>query len=386
MKTRYPRFHKPLFCLILLILTPVAGAAGFNSYPTVGPGLKYIHERCGDEPLSIHILRIDRSRSDFKFITTLAQNTIFGLSPLSKQIQSIPRDLGQPVAAVNGDFFEIKPGPYQGDPCGLQIYQGEMVSGPSDEAVFWIDSAGRPRIDAVKSNLQITWPNGTKTPFTLNEQRKDNQAVLYSPTLGSSTRTTGGTEIILEPVDKTHWLPLRPNQTFPAKIQTLRKEGNTALAPARLILSIGPALASKIPALKPGDVLTISTQLTPSLDQVTTALGGHPILLRQGKRQPLPTDGLYTLRHPRTAIGWNKEFIFWCVVDGRQTGLSRGMTLPELTDFLIRLGCTEALNLDGGGSSTFWLGGQILNAPSDGQERPVANTLILLRKPAPKPN
>jgi hypothetical protein len=190
-------------------------------------------------------------------------------------------------------------------------------------------------------------------------------------------------EIILEPADKSRWLPLRANQTFPAKIQTIQRKGDTPLPPDRLILSIGPALAPKLPAMKPGDTLTISTQLTPSLEQVRTAVGGHPILLKQGKCRTLPAGELYNDRHPRTALGWNKKFMYWCVVDGRRPDLSRGMTLTELSDLMLRLGCTEALNFDGGGSSTFWLSGQILNAPSDHRERSVANGLILLRKPQP---
>lgn len=65
---------------------------------------------------------------------------------------------------------------------------------------------------------------------------------------------------------------------------------------------------------------------------------------------------------------------------GRQKGLSDGMTFHELAELARRLGCTEALNLDGGGSSTLWLGGQVMNSPSDGRERLVANALLLVEK------
>jgi exopolysaccharide biosynthesis protein len=56
------------------------------------------------------------------------------------------------------------------------------------------------------------------------------------------------------------------------------------------------------------------------------------------------------------------------------------MTLPELADFMHKLGCTEAMNLDGGGSTTFWLNGKVMNSPSDGHERHIANGLILVKK------
>ena len=56
------------------------------------------------------------------------------------------------------------------------------------------------------------------------------------------------------------------------------------------------------------------------------------------------------------------------------------MSLPELADYFLKLGCTEAMNLDGGGSSTLWILGQVMNSPCYGHERSMANSLILLRK------
>ena len=85
-------------------------------------------------------------------------------------------------------------------------------------------------------------------------------------------------------------------------------------------------------------------------------------------------------RHPRTAIGWNDSYFYLVTVDGRQPHLSVGMTLNELARYLVSLGCREAMNLDGGGSTTMWVGGSVVNRPSDGEERAVANALILLRK------
>jgi exopolysaccharide biosynthesis protein len=64
------------------------------------------------------------------------------------------------------------------------------------------------------------------------------------------------------------------------------------------------------------------------------------------------------------------------VVDGRQEGYSVGMSLPELTDLLLELGARDALNLDGGGSTTLVTERGIINRPSDPEERPVANVLL----------
>jgi exopolysaccharide biosynthesis protein len=57
------------------------------------------------------------------------------------------------------------------------------------------------------------------------------------------------------------------------------------------------------------------------------------------------------------------------------------MTFPELAAYMIKLGCEEAINFDGGGSATMWVLGNVMNSPSEGQERPGANALVLVRKP-----
>ncbi len=91
-------------------------------------------------------------------------------------------------------------------------------------------------------------------------------------------------------------------------------------------------------------------------------------------------------RHPRSLLGWNRAYVFLGVVDGRQPRLSVGMTYWELAQLAGELGCTEAMALDGGGSSTLWADGRVLNSPSDGEVRPVANALILVeRKATPAP-
>ena len=68
------------------------------------------------------------------------------------------------------------------------------------------------------------------------------------------------------------------------------------------------------------------------------------------------------------------------VVDGRQRS-SVGMTYTELAKYMReKLGCDEALNLDGGGSATLWVFGHVMNSPSEGRERPAANALVVTRK------
>jgi hypothetical protein len=108
-------------------------------------------------------------------------------------------------------------------------------------------------------------------------------------------------------------------------------------------------------------------------------VSGNTMLITNGTAVPHENK----VRHPRTAVGLNADAtkLTILVVDGRKPGLAVGMSYDELTVELIRLGCHEALNLDGGGSSVMALrdattgGYRILNQPTDGRERAVANVL-----------
>ena len=87
-----------------------------------------------------------------------------------------------------------------------------------------------------------------------------------------------------------------------------------------------------------------------SLDGIQTAVSGNRILMEGGKRLDLPDPA----RHPRTAVGvsQDRKTVFFVVVDGRQEGFSIGATYNDLGVIFERLGAYEALNLDGGGSTT----------------------------------
>jgi exopolysaccharide biosynthesis protein len=113
-------------------------------------------------------------------------------------------------------------------------------------------------------------------------------------------------------------------------------------------------------------------------------VSGNRMLVEQGKAMLEHKES--DLRAPRTAVGLSEDGneLILVVVDGRSI-LSRGCTLGEMADFMAGLGAFTALNLDGGGSSAMVSGGgdgkvELLNSPSDGQERPVANVLGVRKK------
>jgi exopolysaccharide biosynthesis protein len=111
---------------------------------------------------------------------------------------------------------------------------------------------------------------------------------------------------------------------------------------------------------------------------MTGAVAGWPMVVeRCAPVEPLPGSAHFTLApHPRTAVGLSKDRrrMLLVVADGRRESVP-GLTLPELAALLVEMGACTAVNLDGGGSSALWLRDRIVNQPSDGVERKVANHL-----------
>jgi hypothetical protein len=365
-----------LSCLVM-VSGSQAKATDTAAHTRLLPGLEYLHQRVGTGPLSIHVLKIDRGESRFAFAASLARGTVLGLQALSQQINDLDPNLGEALAAVNGDFFRIRSGPYQGDPRGLQLWRGELVSSPH-KLSFWIDAEQRPHIGQVHADFKVFWPDKRSIPFAVNQEPDQDQAVLYTPTMGPSTRTTGGTELVLEQCPDSPWLPTRPGQTYRARVESVHRGGNASISRTRLVLHLNTAVARNLKPIESGTILSLSFKTSPDLRGLSTAISGGPLLVREGRPESFFGS---QARHPRTAIGWSETHYILLVVDGRQKDLSIGMTFPELADYLLNLGCTEAMNLDGGGSSTFWMHGKIRNSPSDGRERRIANGLVLLKKP-----
>ncbi len=128
--------------------------------------------------------------------------------------------------------------------------------------------------------------------------------------------------------------------------------------------------------------MTLRLILQPDWSVVSDAIGGGPVLVRDGTPVYRSNEGFTTSqlapRGPRTAVGQRADGgIVLLTTDGRQPGLSVGMTNFELAQTLVRFGAVRGMALDGGGSSTLAFDGTVLNSPSDGRERAVSTALML---------
>jgi len=358
------------------------------------PGIFYRNDRFPEVPWSIHVVKVERDHREFDFVTTKAKDTVLGLSTLTEQIKTIPPEAGTPTVAINGDFYKTERERYPGDPRGLLIIRGELVSSPIDRACMWLDTEANPRITNVISRFTVTLPGSEKLRMGLNEDPSGFPAVLFTPRLGPSTGTSNRIDLVLEHDGDDAWLPLRIGTEYSARIREIKFGGNALLATNIMVLSVNTQVMKRVPKLEAGSVVKLSTATTPDLTGVRTAIGGGPALLREGKVVPLKksskpgaalaySERSLFERHPRSALAWNDKYFYFVEVDGRQKGLSMGMTLDELSNYLLKMGCTDALNLDGGGSSTIWLKGKVMNSPCFGYLRNTATTFVLVRKEKP---
>src|ERR1041385_3071597 len=215
--------------VVLLAVGALVRAGASEARPAKSePGISYTNTRVASVPWSIHVLKIDRSRKDLAFFSAHAKERVLGVSLIADQARAVPREIGHAIAGVNGDFYVRDRPPYNGDPRGLQIVNGELISGP-DTVCIWFDAKGNPHLDEVKGEFNVTWPDGRKTAFDLNQQRKPNSAVLFTPTYGASTLTFGGRDLILERDEKGPWLPLQAGQAYRARVREIATNGNTRL-------------------------------------------------------------------------------------------------------------------------------------------------------------
>jgi hypothetical protein len=269
------------------------------------------------------------------------------------------------LAAVNGSFFAD-----DGEIIGLLKVNGKIISTSSiPRTAFGILPGGQLIFDQVGYQGKISFPDGTTATIDgVNRQRGDNEIILYNEYNGSRTGTnTYGVDYTLGADGKL------------VAIST----GNSPLLPGAVVLSAhGDGVKAFVHA-KQGDVITVSQTLGALWDKAMDVVGVGPMLLKGGniflttKIEDFGTD-VAGGRAPRTALGVTADgSLLLVVVDGRES-TSTGLTLLELAMFMQELKAVDAMNLDGGGSSTMVIGTKVINKPSDGFERKVGDGLLLV--------
>ncbi|MFD9721406.1 phosphodiester glycosidase family protein [Streptomyces sp. NPDC059076] len=279
------------------------------------------------------------------------------------------------VAAVNADFFDIT---QTGAPLGPGIRNGRITHSPAPGAhrAVGIGPGGAGRILQLYFSGALTLPSG---PHPLHAY---NAADVPADGIGAYTSAWGAADRAL--TVNTAATTAEALVSAGRVVSVTSRPGSGHLPPDTTALVGRDAGARKLAALRPGD--PVSWEFRPRTDAgpvPRTAVGGRELLVVDG--MPRSHEGRpNNAPAPRTAVGFSRDgrTLHLVTVDGRQAD-SAGVTLTELGRMLRRAGAHQALNLDGGGSSTLLARAagedvlQVENSPSDGSERTVPNGIAL---------
>jgi len=368
--------------VLILLIVQILNADSIKSIP-VGPGIIYHHETINSGPFEIQVLEIDRTNPWIKLETVKANDRLSAYERTSSMTARKDSEGHRIVGAINGDFYMTG-----GIPVGTQVLNGEVLKHPhTNRSVFGTDNSGKPFMDIVSYNGSLIKGDSALTINDVNDTRNTDELILYNDYFATRTQTNQwGTEIIAQYITT----DLMVNDTFQLVVTTKDStmatgSGNTYIPLNGVVLSGHGVAQDFLDAnLFIGDTISVVLNLPPINLLIKELIGGTPRMIRdsvatvewqqEGLSQSFATD-----RHPRTAVGFSNDStkIYFFTVDGRQAGYSVGMSLYELADYMLDWGVYQGINLDGGGSTTMVVRGNVVNSPSDpGGERTVANALM----------
>ncbi|MFA5833254.1 MAG: phosphodiester glycosidase family protein [Bacteroidota bacterium] len=373
---------KTILSFIIAVTSLTYSLSDTTSSVTVAPGV--IHTQYTlPGPFTLDVLEVDITNPN---ITLETYKPAGGLTRTTIQSAANDKAGHRVIGAVNGGFFSFE----TGWPIHNQLANGKPVLGiPTNKSSVVFTENKKIYIDRFSFGGKIFSRGGGSLAINeSNTNRASGKTTLYSSYRGGTTGTdASGAEATL------HIVNLSPatNDTLLAVV-TQKGDGNSTIPIDGYVISGGSGSPTTFitSELKVNDTIKLYLAYNPisgaTVKRLTQLISGNGHLIRNGV--PYPTLGDFDqsgasfndARHPRTFIGQNADStkVYLCTVDGRQSS-SLGMSFGEMAKFLVSLGITNAFNLDGGGSTTMVVRGEVVNSPSDpGGERSVANTLQVI--------
>lgn len=369
-----------IFYIFLWVSIQFAAKWQNISTTQVGPGTFHRHFIAQTVPWNIEVLEVDLSNPYISIESIKAGDALYGNERTSFMCLRNEWVEHSVVGAVNADFYGTG-----GIPVNTQIIKGELLKNTNGWSTIGFDVSNVPLISRVSYGGTVIAKGLQKTINNVNADRTENLVIFYNSFIGTNTGTNQyGKEILLSPLSS--WIV---NDTVFCLVEKIEDNiGSMVVPKGKAVLSAhGTSIPFFTDNVKIADTIKVILSLQPSLDSLKAMVGGFPKIVKGGQNYALDgyeeeggSTSFATDYHPRTAAGYTEDGtkLFLVVVDGRQAGFSRGMSLPELADFMISLGAETAINFDGGGSSTLVVRSKVENSPSDGNERSVANSLQVI--------
>ncbi|MFC1540520.1 phosphodiester glycosidase family protein [Candidatus Margulisiibacteriota bacterium] len=288
------------------------------------------------------------------------------------------------LAGINGTYFAST-----GTPLGALMIDRELISfSIYGRTAFFLDEGHKPYIDNIDIASTFVLEDGTRYKITgINEGRGQSEIIMYTPAWSSHTHTGNhGIEFVVA--------------------NSIVKEinlANSRIPDNGFVLSVtGPMVEVLAESIRVGDPVDTQIKIIPystSPQNMLHLVSGGPRLLKSGRIYVSKHGERFKVdiakgRASRTAIGITKEReLLLVTVDGpprnnnrQQQGreaaeqASIGVTLEELSKLMLSLGAVEAMNLDGGSSSTMVIENRVVNKPAGGGQRRVSNALVVRPK------
>jgi len=387
-KPEKPTIRPPAFlaaaCLVLFAsIGSAAALVDDGSAPrarivktrTIAPGLTYTKIVQKKIPRRTFILELDLSEA-ITLDVTIADAAL----PSRDELTDIVRR-ADALVGVNGDYGGL------GDPVHPFAQDGELLQTTQALGTLFAVARNESATFFDKPKVEITITDATSgRVFTLD--RWNDGGPMPGELVGFSP--LGGT---LEPPPSfacsARLLPAGPPRAAdPDGVERDYTVDAVGCLEEPLTRNGGIVISAAPATDEATELLTLATGTSMRLrwsfgwPNVFDAVGGAPLLLRDGEPVGICNSGCG--RQPRTGVGVTATgTILLVVIDGRQARWSLGPTVAEFADIMAELGAINALNLDGGGSSEMVVEGEVVNRPSDGNERRISNAILVLPGPDP---
>ena len=365
-------------CMLLLVsaLPTYAADLSVTTEETIVQGVTYRHiqKLLENGWQDIYVVQADLNHPHLKFdVFSHAK----GKSYLQNTYDSAVQE--NALAAVNADFFSPKSGqPRRGSAIGLEIADGVLRTSPAAyekmNVLYQPKDENTLYFNPFTYSFTVTAPDGTSAPIAvINKYDSMTGLVMYTRPWGETTPGSEGN--VLELVVENGVVTQKNRDVGPVAIP---EEGYVLACD----LSMNTFLDDH---LSVGSQVTIDISTAPNFQNIETAVGGGGMVLIEGAIPKSYSHNVYGT-HPRSAVGVDQtgKIITLVAVDGRRSGAA-GMTMTQLGYLMAELGCYNAMNLDGGGSTLMSVQQQdgsqkVVNTPSDGSKRAVTNSVGIRTK------
>ena len=336
-------------------------------------------------PQSINAMEFNPKNPYISMRAGLTNGEVYGNQTVAAMANDFnKKNEGQVIAAINADFFNFG----EGVPFGIFMDNGEILSTPPQySAAFGIKEDGTPFCQSHGTIMNKTLIIGdTKQQLdAINNPHGKNadSIVLYNNRYDSSTHSAkDSVEVVLSQISGEY----RHGKTLSFVVEEIIPEGgNTKIREGKPVLSARGAKKEALLALTAGQEISVTLQFVDFWSDVSFAVAGSTLLLKDGEIQ----NATSTERTARTLIGIKADGnVVFYTIDGKMSDFSVGATHKQAATIMRDLGCVDAINLDGGGSTTFamrYLGSNTVKMVnrSASAARAVANSAILVNT-APK--